>query len=67
MGRMRASSGADARLCFTPRPLGPLRDIAQQAGADLLALLDTEAPRASIFSAFLGELQSGRPTDDRRA
>lgn len=43
---------------FTPRPLGPLRDIAQQTEADLLALLDAEAPRASIFSAFLRELQS---------
>ena len=44
---------------FTPRPLGPLYDIAPQTKGHLLALLEEEAPRASIFSAALDELGSG--------
>ena len=43
---------------FTPRPLGPLYDIAHQTKGPLLALLDEEAGRGSIFSAFLDELQN---------
>lgn len=43
---------------FTPRPLGPLYDIAHQTRGPLLALLDEEATRGSIFSAFLDELQN---------
>lgn len=44
---------------FTPRPLGPLYDIASQVGDSLLALMghDTERPR--LFSAFLDELRQG--------
>src|SRR5215217_1150590 len=45
---------------FTPRPLGPLYDIAHQTQGNLLELLEAEAPRASIFSAVLDELESGR-------
>jgi DNA-binding CsgD family transcriptional regulator/tetratricopeptide (TPR) repeat protein len=45
---------------FTPRPLGPLYDIAQQTRSHLLALLEEEAPRASIFSAALDEMKQGR-------
>ena len=45
---------------FTPRPLGPLYDIANQAQGNLLALLDEEAPRATIFNAAFSELVSGR-------
>src|SRR5215213_9670162 len=45
---------------FTPRPLGPLYDIAQQTRGHLLALLGEEAPRASIFSAALDEIRQGR-------
>lgn len=44
---------------FTARPLGPLRDIARQTRTDLARLLDREAPRAAIFSAFLDELGKG--------
>jgi DNA-binding CsgD family transcriptional regulator/tetratricopeptide (TPR) repeat protein len=44
---------------FTPRPLGPLYDIAPQTQGNLLALLTDEAPRAAIFSAALDELGSG--------
>ncbi|MGQ0571172.1 MAG: helix-turn-helix transcriptional regulator [Armatimonadota bacterium] len=50
-------------VLFTARPLGPLRDIARQTRSDLLALLDREASRASIFSAFLDDLAgSSQPT-----
>ena len=45
---------------FTPRPLGPLYDIAHQIHGKLLGLLEDEAPRASIFSAALDELQKPR-------
>src|SRR5215510_11667691 len=48
---------------FTPRPLGPLYDIALQisspkeAQGSLPALLDSESNRTAIFSACLSELQ----------
>jgi DNA-binding CsgD family transcriptional regulator len=41
---------------FTPRPLGPLYDIAQQAPSALRALLAGEAPRPTLFAAVLNEL-----------
>jgi DNA-binding CsgD family transcriptional regulator len=44
---------------FTPRPLGPLYDIAQQTQGSLLALLEEEAGRAHIFSAALDEMAAG--------
>jgi DNA-binding CsgD family transcriptional regulator/tetratricopeptide (TPR) repeat protein len=52
--------GCDA--LFTPRPLGPLYDIAQQLGGNLSYLLEDEAPRAAIFSATFDELQNDTPT-----
>ncbi|HSD46337.1 MAG TPA: AAA family ATPase, partial [Pyrinomonadaceae bacterium] len=52
--------GCDA--LFTPRPLGPLYDIAQQLRGNLLTLLEDEAPRAAIFSATYDELQNDTPT-----
>ena len=45
---------------LTPRPLGPLHDIAHKTQGNLLTLLEEEAPRASIFSAVLDELGNGR-------
>ena len=45
---------------LTPRPLGPLYDIAHLTQGRLLALLEEEAPRAPIFSAVLDEMASGR-------
>ncbi|HXG95442.1 MAG TPA: ATP-binding protein [Blastocatellia bacterium] len=45
---------------FTPHPLEPLYDIAHQTQSELLELLDAEAPRASIFSAVLDQMQAGR-------
>ncbi len=48
---------------FTPRPLGPLHDVAFQIQSDLRSLLETQAPRATIFSAVLSELDAEeRPT-----
>lgn len=48
---------------FTPRPLGPLYDIAHHLQSDVLALLDDNAPRARLFAAVLSELQPAtRPT-----
>jgi DNA-binding CsgD family transcriptional regulator len=48
---------------FTPRPLGPLHDIALQERSTLLSLLDAQAPRTALFSAFLDDLRAAaRPT-----
>jgi DNA-binding CsgD family transcriptional regulator/tetratricopeptide (TPR) repeat protein len=44
-------------LLFTPRPLGPLHDMAPQIGGEVLELLEAQAPRDRIFSAFLEELE----------
>ena len=46
---------------FTPRPLGPLHDIAMQLAGELSALLRSNADRQAIFSACVVELQK-RPT-----
>jgi DNA-binding CsgD family transcriptional regulator/tetratricopeptide (TPR) repeat protein len=46
---------------FTPRPLGPLHDMAVQMQGELPALLSSNSNRAAIFSAVLTELQR-RPT-----
>src|SRR5688572_16180311 len=43
---------------FTPRPLGPLYDIAQQTHGKLLRLLEEGAPCGPIFSAVLDEINS---------
>jgi DNA-binding CsgD family transcriptional regulator/tetratricopeptide (TPR) repeat protein len=56
----RILSGA-CDLLFTPRPLGPLRDIALQTHGELLSLFESEASREAIFSACLSELRS-QPT-----
>jgi len=42
---------------FTPRPLGPLHDIAVQLKGELYELLNSDGERQSIFSACLVELQ----------
>jgi predicted ATPase len=41
----------------TPRPLGPLRDAARDAGGGLAALLAEDAPRESIFESVLDLLR----------
>src|SRR5262245_62811785 len=45
---------------FTPRPLGPLYDIAAQIPGDLQGLLAAQADRTVLFSAFLNDLQQRR-------
>ena len=48
---------------FTPRPLGPLYDIAAQTHGGLSRLITRNAERQALFSAFLDELQkSSIPT-----
>src|SRR5215469_15272399 len=44
---------------FTPRPLGPLFDIATQAVGRLSTLMGGDVPRPVVFSALLEELQQG--------
>ena len=45
---------------FTPRPLGPLRDIARQLGGRLPAILSSAASPEIIFTAALDELERNR-------
>jgi len=45
----------------TPRPLGPVYDIAQQAGSGLRERLEAGAPPRVIFSAVLDELRHRPP------
>jgi predicted ATPase len=46
---------------LTPRPLGPLFDIAPQAGGDLAALCAGGAARDRLFTAFLAGIDSPAP------
>jgi DNA-binding CsgD family transcriptional regulator len=43
----------------TPRPLGPVRDMARQSGGGLAAAFAADAPRHEIFAAFLDTLGGG--------
>lgn len=40
----------------TPRPLGPLRDIARSVGGELARVMAAESPRHAMFGAFLDQL-----------
>ena len=44
---------------FTPRPLGPLFDIAAELGGELFALCRREAPREELFRVFLEQIDGG--------
>ncbi len=57
-GRGRTLFGACDALS-TPRPLGPLRDIAAETGGALDRLLTDDAPRHRVFRALLAELGRG--------
>src|SRR3954469_24741203 len=46
----------------TPRPLGPLLDIANVAGDELAGLVAADAPRNLLFRATLETLTLARPT-----
>ncbi len=43
---------------FTPRPLGPLFDLAEQIGGELFELCRSSAPRDDLFAALLRYLTS---------
>src|SRR5262249_34726369 len=43
---------------FTPRPLGPLFDIASKLGGELLELCRADAPREELFSALLRQVSA---------
>jgi DNA-binding CsgD family transcriptional regulator/tetratricopeptide (TPR) repeat protein len=43
---------------FTPRPLGPLFDIANRLGGELLELCRGDAPREELFSALLRQVSA---------
>jgi DNA-binding CsgD family transcriptional regulator/tetratricopeptide (TPR) repeat protein len=47
---------------FTPRPLGPLHDIATSAGGRLRDLVSSETERNELFAGFLEVLGAGGPT-----
>lgn len=47
---------------FTPRPLGPLYEIAMDVGGRLAQLCTNGADRRELFGAFLDELSADRPT-----
>jgi DNA-binding CsgD family transcriptional regulator/tetratricopeptide (TPR) repeat protein len=44
---------------FTPRPLGPLFDIASKLGGELLELCRADAPREELFGALLRQISAG--------
>ena len=47
---------------FTPRPLGPLYDIAGGLGGELLELCRADAPREELFGALLRQVSApGKP------
>src|SRR4051812_35265171 len=46
----------------TPRPLGPLLDIAREASGDLARLVAADAPRHMLFHAALDALTVSQPT-----
>lgn len=47
---------------FTPRPLGPLLDVAAGLGTELTRLLRADAPRVDVFAAAAEALAGPRPT-----
>jgi DNA-binding CsgD family transcriptional regulator/tetratricopeptide (TPR) repeat protein len=59
-----SNAPARAKFCwggcealFTPRPLGPLQDMAQMIDPDIAVLLEQSAAQDRIFPALLGALQ----------
>src|SRR5690349_1204341 len=66
VGRFRQVARGRARVLFgacdalsTPRPLGPLLDIAIEAGGELDRLVTEGAERDRVFRAALSELNAG--------
>src|SRR3954464_3765652 len=50
--------GGSCEGSFTPRPLGPVYDVAAQLGGELARACDEEASKQQIFRALLDELAS---------
>src|SRR5215217_1484219 len=46
----------------TPRPLGPLHDVARETGGPLAAAIDAAGSREAVLDAALGELAARDPT-----
>ena len=59
--RVSILSGACDSL-FTPRPLGPLLELAASTGGELKALVDGEARPHEVAGALLGELRGRAPS-----
>jgi DNA-binding CsgD family transcriptional regulator len=59
-GRARILWGACDPL-LTPRPLGPLYDVARSGSARLAAAMSGSGGREAVFAAVLDDLQRGRP------
>jgi len=55
--QVRVVSGACEAL-FTPRPLGPVHDIAVEVGGPLRAALESSADRVTILASLLAELRA---------
>jgi len=53
MCRQLAGPGEPATACSPPRPLGPLFDLADQLGGELLDLCRARVPREELFGALL--------------
>lgn len=61
LGSVRVLSGACDAL-YTPRPLGPLIDVAEQTGGELAELVDRCAGVSDLLSALARELRRRAPT-----
>lgn len=61
VGSVRVLSGACDSL-ITPRPLGPLVDIADQTGGELAVMVDRSAGAGDVLTAVGRELRRHRPT-----
>ncbi|HSP73114.1 MAG TPA: AAA family ATPase, partial [Gaiellaceae bacterium] len=61
LGRARVLSGACEAL-RTPRPLGPLLDIAAETRGELATLVEGGASPSDVLTALLGELRRRSPT-----
>ena len=69
LGRFCEEHGGPARVLwsacdalFTPRPLGPLLDVAEVTGGELEELVESGARPHEVAAALMGELRTRAPT-----
>ena len=69
MSRFCEEHGRSARILwsacdalFTPRPLGPLLDVAEVTGGELEELVESGARPHEVAAALMGELRTRAPT-----